>query len=848
MDLQKFEELFCIDPVEEQKRLKAKEVLLQSKSKPKEVSLLDVRRGTNVSIGLSRLMKRYESFETLRSMILTLDIAPTTNSGNSGSLPRAIESEPLGGLSNMSSSSATIGIGSAGSPLSDRVFTSPSPMISQRGSRSLPLFVPGHRAASVFSMGQGSTGFTPGHSRPGSVSVSASQPHFSSSLSLSPALSAHPLFASQPSSPALSATGSSATSGMSLTSRSETPIVYQSHLNLDDLLTLEPLLPTDKEIKVIEVYQRQNKAEFQANEAEAVQKLGFPERFMFTMSKPIFAPPPLPKDIVEAQPESAPTSTSSGPALLKRGFAGLTKTSTGKEVGSGTPTEDPLLIDDFLFASICMLRFDSDLSSTETQIQELIQGCDALRMNELLKVLFLGVLKVGNMLNTVYGRKKPSWQQPSGHHHRHAHGPPTNTPATAFSAGPPPPPPPPGPKGIPPPPPPPGTTRSIPPPPPPPPMMGSIPPRPPPPPPMMRSIPLPPPPPPVKGSSIPPPPPGAVPLPPSLPPVNGPIMPEAPISGGHAPAPPPPPPPPPPTSSASQKTAAPHPSEPHAPHVTTQGAAGFRLHSLLKLRDVRSMDNKSNLMHYLATMVANTNPELLSLPEQFGFLAKLEQYRTREILDQVLEHQKSIKKMAAFKDKVEKQMASLVEDLKRVAKENEGEDVEEGASSSAENEDLRNGQQVLDKLSVFLQEAQKRFEDLVDLVESLDQSWKATAVYFGEKSAVETPVEGRGPGQCSSSSFEPSSYQSMTAATSSSSGVLVNRMISGPCKPPEEIFSVIHEFLKHFREAHMQNEDNLIREKRQAAIAMRSSSGTPSSRPPTSMSFRPLGPSSASST
>lgn len=282
--------------------------------------------------------------------------------------------------------------------------------------------------------------------------------------------------------------------------------------------------------------------------------------------------------------------------------------------------------------------------------------------------------------------------------------------------------------------------------------------------------------------------------------------------------------------------------------MNTQGAAGFRLHSLLKLRDVRSMDNKLNLMHYLATMVANTNPEILSLPEQFGFLTKLEQYRTREILDQVLEHQKSIKKMAAFKDKIEKKMASLVEDLKRVEKEHEGEDVEEGgASSSSENEDLRNGQTVLDKLGVFLLEAQKRFEDLVDLIELLDQSWKATAVYFGEKSAVETPVEGHGPSQSSSSSLESPPYPPMTAA-SSSSGQLVNRMISGPCKPPEEIFSVIHEFLKHFREAHMQNEDNLIREKRQAAVAMRSASGTPSSRPATAMSSRSLGPSSASST
>ncbi|KAF9215138.1 hypothetical protein BGZ59_002196 [Podila verticillata] len=753
-------ELFCIDPVEEQKRLKAKEVLLQSKSKPKEVSLLDVRRGTNVSIGLSRLMKRYESFETLRSMILALDIAPVTSGSSAGNLSRVVENETLGGMSSSLSSaavSATSGNGSASSPLSDRVFTSPAPMTSLRGSRSMPMFVPSHRAPPIFS--QGSSGFTPGHSRPASVSV-APQPQYSPS-SLSPLFSAHPLFASRSSSPALSA-GSSATSMSMLTSRSETPIVYQTHLNLDDLLTLEPLLPTEKEVKVVEVYQRQNKAEFQANEAEAIQKLGFPERFMFTMSKPIFAPIPLTKG-TEAPLESAMSSTPTGFALLKRGFAGLTKTSS-KEGSSATNSTEDLLIDDFLFASICMLRFNADLSSTETQIQELIQGCDALRVNEHLKVLFLAVLKVGNMLNTVYGRKKPSWQQPSGHHHRPPQ-PPTSTP------------------GMPP---------------------GQHPP----------SV--------SKGVPPPPPPPGKL---------------EAPTSGG----PPPPPPPPPPTSGTAPKTAVPHSSESHAHVSVQQGAAGFRLQSLLKLRDVRSMDNKSNLMHYLATMVANTNPELLNLPDQFGFLAKLEQYRTREILDQVLEHQKSIKKLVTFKDKIEKKMASLVETLK-VEKKSE---VEEDAR--VENEDLRNGRQVLDKLNVFLKEAQKRFEDLVDLVGLLDQSWKSTAVYFGEKSAVDTSVEGPstgGPGQLPSLSESP--YTPTPATTASMS---VNRMISGPCKPPEEIFSVIHEFLKHFREANMQNEDILIREKRQAAIAIRSSSGTPSliGRPSTAMSTRSLGPSSAPS-
>jgi hypothetical protein len=669
-----------------------------------------------------------------------------------------------------------------------------------------------------------------------------------------------------PPSPTLSTTVTNPSTGSFFSSRSETPVVYQRHLNLDDLLTLEPLLPNEKERKLLDVYQRQNKADFLVNETEAVQKLGVSERFMYAMSRPVFMPLPEPAVPSEnLQWAKGPTS------VLKGGFASLNLKGLGKSgalaalsaqsggsgglasasrsAASAVAEEEPLLIDDYIFAAICMLRFDADLTSTETQIRELVEGCDALRMNENLKVLFLGVLKVGNMLNTIYGRKKPSWQMQT-HMLSSAH--PASAPVRTLhpaksmpnmnvsmkiGSGVPPPPPPPPPMS---------SSNGIPPPPPPPPMSNSNgvppPPPPPPPPPMSGSgIPIPPPPPPMSGSDI---------LPPLPPPV-----PSSKLSQATFPLPSPLPPSVHPlhhTHSHNNLHQQFHHAQFHQQPLPSQqqGAAGFRLNSLLKLRDVRSLDNKSNLMHYLANMVANNNPELLNLPEQFAFLSKLEQYRTKEILDQVVDHQKAIRKLRAFKEKLERRVEAMEEAASKLVSLKSivttgldgGSDVEEGGEEerNAEEErvrkeqaeeqeqEIQNGRQVLGKLEKFLTDAQSRFDDLVDQVELLDRSWRATAIYFGEKSAedIDNPF---------TSSAATSNITQPLQQLHQQQQQMVNRMLTGPRKPPEEIFAVLHEFFRHFREAHLQNEDQVIKQRRQAAsYARRSKNSSTSSTSTTS--------------
>ncbi|KAF9363987.1 hypothetical protein BGX34_002835 [Mortierella sp. NVP85] len=800
MDHRRFE-----DPVEEQKRLKTKEKSQQANSKTKEVTLLENRRATNISIGLSRLMKSHESFESLRTMLLSLNIA-TFAERSSKKTPTSPKSASL-------ESQLTIVTNPLGA--SEKSPTEPVEATSPVASRSKSLTTMSAAAA---------------------------------------ALNASPLFASKSDASAETSNASSSTTS----SRSATPIIYKPFLDLEDLQTLEALLPTDKERSVIELYQRQHQAEFSNNEADSVQKLGLSERFMYAMCKPIMD---LPPGSMRGNESTTLVWAKAPHAMLKGGFSSLNLKSFGKASpllsslsgpNGQAAEEDPILIDEYLYASISILRFESDVESTVAQIKDLIEGCDALRTNEYLKVLFLGVLKIGNMMNTTYGRKKPTWHQHLQHFQPHApqpssqddqlKPPPTlhsvkslpnlSAAANGKSKIPPPPPPPPFPS-----------------------MTGVLAPPPPPP------LPPPPPPlPPVSGTGIP------------LPPPPPPPMPGANTANGSASGVPPKSPSTTTTPSSAQQAAA-HPHQVRAPQPPQQpGAAGFRLLSLSKLRDVRSHDNKLNLMHYLANMVATTNPELLKLPEQFAFLAKLEQSKTKDILEMVLDHQRTIDKMRKFQQRLERRIEVIVKALKTpsgtvhgstrrrsgsrskkttgtmmatiaaaAADQEDGEVSMGGSETEAVSvfhdtiqlrEELATAKKVVAKLDKFLEEAQVRYNDLVDLVAVFDRSWKTMAIYFGEKTAADvaallSPRKG--------------------TVTFAQQQHMAFKMQTGPRKPPEEIFGVIHKFFRDLKEAHLHNEEAQSRARRAVTMKRFSSS---SSRPLSSSSLlsnRPLSTASTTS-
>lgn len=335
-------------------------------------------------------------------------------------------------------------------------------------------------------------------------------------------------------------------------------------------------------------------------------------------------------------------------------------------------------------------------------------------------------------------------------------------------------------------------------------------------------------------------------------------------------------------SAAQQAHSYAHPTARTQQQQQQQGASGFRLQSLLKLREVRSHDTRSNLIHYLANMVASTNPELLTLPDQFSFLNKLQQYKTREILDQVLEHQKTLNKMRMFQQRLANRVEAIYKALKtpsgtihgtrcrsgsRAKKrpllngqgvpvasiittpttrpvptistpttgENEEGDGNVGGGSETEavsivddtvqrREELATTRKVILKLDKWLEDAQRRYEDLVDLVSAFDISWKATAMYFGEKTAADV------------ASCLPARKGAAVTFSAQHMGLKIQ---NGPRKPAEEIFAVIHEFFRNLKEAHQFNEEAAARARRAATPMKRFSSS--SSRPLSSSSTnRPL--------
>ncbi|KAG0226755.1 hypothetical protein BGW42_003445 [Actinomortierella wolfii] len=897
MDIKKFEEMFCIDPAEEQQRLQGKYKRSSSKSKSKGVSLLNVRRAMNVSIGSSRLLKRFDTVERIRTLLLGLEITPTpfdkpdyafnrirpSNANTSADIRGVdvkaefirddiirenaediefldntdIKDDEFTAVSFVSSSrsssaasshtstregstiepgiypllryrpftlSSTLGSSDSIHPSmlhptcsrpyslhsAEFPFSSNTPSVDCglpfRGSPSMARSVMNHEntPSSLSPAGDGWTPFqlflghshhTPSNQEPESPALRALRQTITARTFTDPDI---PVTLAIPP-PTLSAT-SRAIPGTRLSyyapsisptvsapiSRSETPMtdsqlsqrsassssVIATSLTLDDLLTLEPLLPTSKEKSLFENYERQHRNEFDHDPEEAAKKLEPAERFMYWLSRPVTPSIPTTQrsevhDSVEPDNiflQVSKSTLSAKPSLTSLRSRLNSSNSMTSDLGLATEEWKPLSIEEYIAAAIAMLRFETDLETAESQIRELTEGCDALRKNENLKVLFLGVLKVGNMLNTVYARRKPVWHQSVYASNEQAKSLPARdafkipqppqmatastvvTSAASASSGrnipPPPPPPPPPPlakdvtgvvpplqsqeldKAV-------STTSGIPPPPPRPPIAFSA-----------RVIPPPPPP---LSTDV-----NSTQVPHTQTPTSSDCQPSA---GNSILAPP---------TSESSVSCPPRIPSP-SPGAMTGGAAGFRLHSLLKLRDVRALDNKSNLMHYLAHMAAETNKDLLALPDQFRFLSKLEQYRTREILEQVVECERSIKLVRKFRERVSKAIdIATMANMDAVGKgRNEGGEIEDNAcystlpasdmpvisrgdctakesgSTATHPSFLSTSKLVIQRLDNFLSVAQKRYLQLLDAVELLDKSWNATAIYFGEKAPLQ---------------------------------------------------------------------------------------------------------------
>ncbi|KAG0235630.1 hypothetical protein BGW41_000731 [Actinomortierella wolfii] len=832
MDIKKFEEMFCIDPAEEQQRLQSKYKRSSSKIRPSNANTSADIRGVDVKAEFIRddiIRENAEDIEFLDDTDIKDDeftavsfvsssrsssAASSHTSTQEGSTTEPgiyplLRYRPFTGTEpshHTVTLSSTLGSSDSIHPSmlhptcsrpyslhsTEFPFSSNTPSVDCglpfRGSPSMARSVMNHEntPSSLSPAGDGWTPFqlflghshhTPSNQEPESPALRALRQTITARTFTDPDI---PVTLAIPP-PTLSATAR-AVAGTRLSyyapsisptvsapiSRSETPMtdsqlsqrstssssVIAISLTLDDLLTLEPLLPTSKEKSLFENYERQHRNEFDHDPEEAAKKLEPAERFMYWLSRPVTPSIPTTQqsevhDSVEPDNiflQVSKSTLSAKPSLTSLRSRLNSSNSMTSDLGLATEEWKPLSIEEYIAAAIAMLRFETDLETAESQILELTEGCDALRKNENLKVLFLGVLKVGNMLNTVYARRKPVWHQPAYASNEQAKSLPARdafkisqppqmaTASTVVTSAA-------------------SATKD---------MTGVVPP--------LQSqeldkavsstsgIPPPPPRPPIAFSArvIPPPPPPlstdvkSTQVPHTQTPTSSDCQPSA---GNSILAPP---------TSDSSVSYPPRISSP-SPGAMTGGAAGFRLHSLLKLRDVRALDNKSNLMHYLAHMAAETNKDLLALPDQFRFLSKLEQYRTREILEQVVECERSIKLVRKFRERVSKAIdIATMANTDAVGKgRNEGGEIEDNAccstlpvsdmpvisrgdctakesgSTATLPSFLSTSKLVIQRLDNFLIVAQKRYLQLLDAVELLDKSWNATAIYFGEKAPLQ---------------------------------------------------------------------------------------------------------------
>jgi hypothetical protein len=137
-------------------------------------------------------------------------------------------------------------------------------------------------------------------------------------------------------------------------------------------------------------------------------------------------------------------------------------------------------------------------------------------------------------------------------------------------------------------------------------------------------------------------------------------------------------------------------------------ALGFKMESLMKLQDVKSVDRKTNLLQYLVTVLEERSSEALSLPADFADLTIVRHWETMAILahiDEVTATYKRIRDLQLSQD--------------------EGSQVET----------FRDMQQV------FLNRANTELDRLNRLAQLLKESWQRTSEYLGEESNDRKPEE-----------------------------------------------------------------------------------------------------------
>lgn len=144
-------------------------------------------------------------------------------------------------------------------------------------------------------------------------------------------------------------------------------------------------------------------------------------------------------------------------------------------------------------------------------------------------------------------------------------------------------------------------------------------------------------------------------------------------------------------------------------HARLRGKAlGFKMESLIRLQDVKSVDKKTNLLQYLVMIMQDKHPEVLGLPLDFADLHIIKHWDTSAMLSQIEDIANTYRRLRDLR---------LAEDeVSRV-------DV------------FRQSQQV------FLHHAAAELERIGNLARLLKEAWHKTAGYLGEETEGKSPED-----------------------------------------------------------------------------------------------------------
>jgi len=242
-------------------------------------------------------------------------------------------------------------------------------------------------------------------------------------------------------------------------------------------------------------------------------------------------------------------------------------------------------------------------------------------------------------------------------------------------------------------------------------------------------------------------------------------------------------------------------------------ALGFKIDGLIKLRDVKSTDGKSNLLNYLVDMLKLKKPEILNIASQFQEIKAVRQFDLRDLVHRLKTLETGLFKIKQrmYKHSSNSSSMELIPDeLEDDSKNNKGKD--ENDSSDEDPESPLTYDPTLQKRIImpFVEEATNSLLKIYKLVDRCNKAFIDIAEYLGENlseysSVLDVPNDILKAGSSSSICGENGNGKPVNANRPKNDESL---------KQPTSVFVTLDTFFQQFQEAVKINEQREEEQKR----------------------------------